>query len=281
MIKFNNASGFDPGETFLCGQCFRWEHIQDGVFYGVAGNRAAKIYTERDTICIESSDPDPLFWQNYLDLSFDYEKIVSDFSKDQNILPLVKAGKGIRILNQDLWETLVSFIISANNNIPRIKKIIGKLCELYGKKIEFDGKTFYGFPSPEVLSSLSISDLTEIKAGFRDKYILDAAKKVVSGEVDLKKIPKLNNKSAKNELMKINGVGPKVSDCILLFALGRHDVFPLDVWTKRILSEKFNISEKDMPKFIKEKLGENAGILQQYLYYYYAIKGNELAPKVG
>lgn len=281
MIKFNNASGFGLAETFLCGQCFRWERSQNDVFYGIAGNRAAKIYTEENTICIESSDPDPLFWQNYLDLSFDYEKIAESFSNDPTFLPLIKAGKGIRILNQDLWETLVSFIISANNNIPRIKKIINKLCELYGEKIEFDGKTFYGFPTPEILSSLSLSDLAEIKAGFRDKYILDAAKKVMSGDVDLDKIPKLNNKTAKAELMKINGVGPKVSDCILLFALGRRDVFPLDVWTKRILFEKFNVSEKDMPKFIKEKFGKNAGILQQYLYYYYAVKGNDLAPKAG
>ena len=276
MIRLEKIDHFDLEKTFLCGQCFRWEKYENGVFYGITGDSVAKAYYHKpDIIYIESSNPNLDFWNNYLNFSCDYKEVEQDLSKDELLIPCIKAGNGIRILRQDLWETMVSFIISANNNIPRIKKIIGKLCELYGKKIEFDSKTFYGFPKAEVLSKLDISELSEIRAGFRDKYILDAAKKVSSGEVDLAKIPKMNNQDAKKELMKINGIGPKVADCILLFALGRHDIFPFDVWTKRIIADIYGIPEKDMLSFVNKKFGQHAGIAQQYLYYYYAIRKND------
>ena len=217
-----------------------------------------------------------VYWSHYLNFSCDYNKAEKNLSKSEKLIPSIEAGRGIRILRQDLWETIVSFIISANNNIPRIKKIINRLCELYGERIEFDGRVFYGFPDPETLAVLDVTDLAEIRAGFRDKYIIDAAKKVVSGEVNLDMIPRLNNKSAKAELMKIKGVGGKVADCVLLFSLGRHNVFPLDVWTKRILINLYGISEKEIPEFIHSKFGHNAGIAQQYLYNYYAIEKNSL-----
>ncbi len=282
MIKLYNIDHFDLEQTFLCGQCFRWEKDENSVFYGVVANRAVKAYYhDPKTIYIESSDPDLVYWSHYLNFSCDYNTVEESLSKNVQLRPSIEAGRGIRILRQDLWETLISFIISANNNIPRIKKIINKLCELYGERIDFDGKVFYGFPSPEVLASLELKDLAEIKTGFRDKYILDAAKKVASGEINLNEIPKLNNKAAKAELMKIKGVGTKVADCILLFSLGRHDIFPLDVWTKRILSEVYGVAEKELPEFIKQTFGKNAGIAQQYLYYYYAIQGNSLALNAG
>ncbi len=277
MIKLYNIDHFNLEQTFLCGQAFRWEKDSSGIFYGVANCSAAKIYYhDENTIYIESSNPDLLFWSNYLNFSCDYNAAEAALSNDKTLLPCIEAGRGIRILRQDLWETIVSFIISANNNIPRIKKIINKLCELFGEKIEFDGKIFYGFPTPEVLAKLKLSDLAPIRAGFRDKYILDAAKKVVSGEVNLSEIARLNNKSAKAELMKIKGIGTKVADCVLLFALGRHDIFPLDVWTKRIINEVYKVDEKSIPEFIEKQFGKNAGIAQQYLYYYYAIEGNSL-----
>ncbi|MBR5155594.1 MAG: DNA glycosylase [Clostridia bacterium] len=277
MIKLYNIDHFNLEQTFLCGQAFRWEKDANGVFYGVVANCAAKVYHyDQNTIYIESSNPDLVFWSNYLNFSFDYNKAEELLSKDKSLLACIKAGNGIRILRQDLWETIVSFIISANNNIPRIKKIINKMCELFGEEIQFDGKVFYGFPTPEVLAKLDLADLAPIRAGFRDKYILDAAKKVASGEVNLGQVAKLNNKTAKAELMKIKGVGTKVADCILLFSLGRHDVFPLDVWTKRIVQELYGIDEKSVPDFVCKKFGNNAGIAQQYLYYYYAIEGNKL-----
>lgn len=277
MIRLYNIDHFDLEQTFLCGQCFRWEKDENNVFYGVVANHVAKAYYhDPKTIYIESSNPDLVYWSHYLNFSCDYNKVELELSHNNELIPCIKSGQGIRILRQDLWETLVSFIISANNNIPRIKKIINKLCELYGEKIVFDGKVFYGFPTPEVLANLELSDLSEIRAGFRDKYILDAAKKVTTGKVNLSEIQKLNNQAAKAELMKIKGVGTKVADCILLFALGRHDIFPLDVWTKRILTEVYKINEKEIPDFIKSTFGNNAGPAQQYLYYYYAIVKNRI-----
>ena len=282
MIRLYNIDHFNLEETFLCGQCFRWEKDENGVFYGCVANHAVKAYYhDPKTIYIESSNPDLVYWSHYLNFNCDYNKVEQQLSKDENMVPCIEKGRGIRILRQDLWETIVSFIISANNNIPRIKKIIGKLCELYGEKIEFDGKVFYGFPMPETLAVLSVEDLSEIRAGFRDKYIIDAAKKVVSGEVSLEQIPRLNNVKAKAELMKINGVGSKVADCVLLFALGRHNVFPLDVWTKRILNQVYGVEEKALPEFIHEKFGNNAGVAQQYLYYYYAVNGNSMENSIG
>lgn len=277
MIRLYNIDHFNPDDTFLCGQCFRWEKDKNGVFYGVTANHAAKVYYhDSNTIYIESTNPDLVYWSHYLNFSCDYNKVEKNLSSDKTLRPCIEAGRGIRILRQDLWETLVSFIISANNNIPRIKKIINKLCELYGEKIEFDNKVFYGFPSAEVLSQLELSDLAEIRAGFRDKYILDAAKKVSGGVVDLAQIPRLNNKNAKAELMKIKGVGNKVADCVLLFSLGRHNVFPLDVWTKKILNEIYGADEKNISEFIHQKFGNNAGVAQQYLYYYYAVAKNQI-----
>ncbi len=282
MIKLYNIDHFSPEETFLCGQAFRWEKDDSGVFWGTVASCAAKVYYyDQNTVYIESSNPDLVFWSNYLNFSCDYNKAEDALSKDKHLTPCIESGRGIRILRQDLWETIVSFIISANNNIPHIKKIINKMCELFGEEIQFDGKTFYGFPTPESLAELELSDLSPIRAGFRDKYILDAAKKVVSGEVNLSQLPKLNNKAAKAELMKIKGVGTKVADCVLLFSLGRHDIFPLDVWTKRIIQEVYGIDEKSVPEFVTEHFGKNAGIAQQYLYYHYAIVKNSLQADVG
>lgn len=276
MMKLYNIDHFSLEETFLCGQCFRWEKDENGVYFGTVKNDAVKMYyVDEKTIYIESTNPDLVYWSKYLNFSCDYNEAEEFLKKDEKLLLPIEKGKGIRILRQDLWETLISFIISANNNIPRIKKIIESLCRLYGDKIEFDNKIFYGFPTPEKLATLELSDLAEIKAGFRDKYILDAAKKVASGEINLSEIEKMGTPDAKKELMKIKGVGTKVADCILLFSLGRHNIFPLDVWTKRIISDLYNVEEKNIPAFVEEKFGIYSGIAQQYLYYYYAIEKNK------
>lgn len=276
MIRLYNIDHFSLDETFLCGQCFRWEKDSDGTFYGVVANHAVKMYyVDPKTIYVESSNPDLVYWSHYLNFSNDYNFIEQKLWQDEKLRPCIEKGRGIRILRQDLWETIVSFIISANNNIPRIKKIISALCEKYGDKIDFDGKVFYGFPSAETLSVLNIEDLSDIRAGFRDKYIIDAAKKVVSGEVDLEQLPKMSNIDAKNTLMKINGIGSKVADCVLLFALGRYKIFPQDVWIKRILLEQYGVEEKDIPDFVEKNFGNFGGVAQQYLYYYYAVEKNK------
>lgn len=276
MIRLYNIDHFNLDETFLCGQCFRWEKQEDGTFYGVVSNHAVKMYYhDEKTIYVESSNPDLVYWSHYLNFSNDYNFIEEKLQQDEKLRPCIEVGRGIRILRQDLWETIVSFIISANNNIPRIKKIISALCESFGEKIEFDGKTFYGFPDSDTLAKLSIEDLKHIKAGFRDKYILDAAKKVSNGEINLDKLQKMSDSEAKKALMKINGVGSKVADCVLLFALGRYRTFPQDVWIKRIINEIYGVEEKDISSFVTEHFGNFGGIAQQYLYYYYAVQKNK------
>ncbi len=276
MIRLYNIDHFSLDETFLCGQCFRWEKDNSGTFYGVVANHAVKMYyVDPKTIYVESSNPDLVYWSHYLNFSNDYNFIEQKLWQDEKLRPCIEKGRGIRILRQDLWETIVSFIISANNNIPRIKKIISALCESYGEKIDFDGKVFYGFPSAETLSVLTIEDLAHIKVGFRDKYIIDAAQKVASGEVDLEQLPKMSNADAKATLMKIKGVGSKVADCVLLFALGRYKTFPQDVWIKRILLEQYGVEEKDIDSFVEKNFGNFGGVAQQYLYYYYAIEKNK------
>lgn len=273
MIRLYNIDHFSLDQTFLCGQCFRWEKADDGTFYGVVANHAVKMYYhDPKTIYVESSNPDLVYWSHYLNFSNDYNVIEEKLWNDEKLRPCIETGRGIRILRQDLWETIISFIISANNNIPRIKKIISALCENFGEEIHFDGKTFFGFPSPEVLASLTTEDLAPIRAGFRDKYILDAAKRVASGEINLDDIKKMTDKDAKSTLMKIKGVGNKVADCILLFALGRYKTFPQDVWIKRILNDLYGVGEKDIPAFVENTFGNYGGIAQQYLYYYYAIE---------
>jgi N-glycosylase/DNA lyase len=176
----------------------------------------------------------------------------------------ISVSNGIRILKQPAWECLISFIISQNNNIPRIKKIIESLCKLYGNEINFDNKTYYSFPSPEQLYK---ADLALIKAGFRAKYIQDATNKVVEGEIDLSTIYSKDKSEAQEYLKKIKGVGEKVADCVLLFAYQRFDVFPKDVWIKKIITKLYNISDSEIELFATNKFKNLAGIAQQYLFY--------------
>ena len=166
---------------------------------------------------------------------------------------------------QRVFETVISFIISANNNIPRIKKIIESLCENFGEKIKGG---YYKFPAPEVLSKLTVEDLSIIKSGFRAKYIIDASKKISSGEIDLDKIYSMNSTDGREYLKQIKGIGDKVADCILLFAYQKFDVFPKDVWIKKILHNLYNVEAKDFDLFIKNKFGDFGGFAQQYLFYY-------------
>ncbi len=256
---------FESVHTFECGQCFRW-NLSDRGYVGVAADKVC--FAENNNIICNDEDAD--FWRDYFRGEVDYGDIKKMLvSSDKKLAPCIKYGGGIRILHQDLWEMIISFIISANNNIPRIKGIIEKLCESFGEPIEFQGERFYSFPTAERLSGLKQADLAHLKAGYRDRYILDAAQKVASGEVDLEALKNMPTVDAKKMLMRICGVGSKVADCILLFSLERYEVFPQDVWIKRILKDVYNVDEKDVAVFAADMYGEYAGIAQQYLYYYY------------
>lgn len=248
---------FHLQKTFECGQCFRFNKNADGAYFGIAYGKALTLYQRPDGVelfGVTKAEFENTFF-DYFDLGRDYDRINEILSRDPVLKDIIPYSRGIRILNQQPFETVVSFIISASNNIPRIKKIIAALCESFGEN--------GAFPSPEVLAKCTTDDLSVIRAGFRDKYIIDCAKKVASGEIDLEKVKKMDYKNASAELQKINGVGKKVADCSLLFGFGFIDAFPKDVWIKRILQHFYGVADESTLDFYGY-----GGIAQQYLFYY-------------
>lgn len=255
-----NPENFDLEMTLDCGQAFRFKQTGDKEWTGVCGGRVLKLLQTEDEIMIRDLNEADFygFFEDYFDLSRDYGKIIDEISDNEILSSAAAYGSGIRILNQEPFETLCSFIISQNNNIPRIKGIIERLTKKYGKELS-DG--FYDFPGPEALAGLTVEDLADIRMGFRAKYILDAAKKVASGEIDLDSLYDKDYETAKSELMKIKGVGPKVADCTLLFSLKHFEAFPIDVWIKKAMSKLF-------PDGLPEKYKQYGGIIQQYIFFY-------------
>ena len=258
-VIITDCSLFDLKKTFECGQCFRFDIDENNIWHGVAAEKEISLCQDENSVVMYpvSKEDFESFWCDYFDLKRDYEAVNTELSKNEILKNACNYGKGIRILKQDPWEALCSFIISQNNNIPRIKGIIKRLCETYGKKI---GES-YSFPSASVLARFSVEDLAPLRSGFRAKYIIDAAKKVASGEIDLKDISKSNSDEARQKLTAIYGVGNKVADCTLLFGMAHIDVCPKDVWIKRALTVLF---DGDFPECAKEY----AGIAQQYIFYY-------------
>lgn len=251
---------FNLKNTLECGQCFRWNENGDGSYSGIVKGKYARIYDQNDHILIENcTEQDFLkIWKDYFDLDNDYQNIRSEISeKYPSLQCAVDSIDGIRILKQEPWEALCSFIISQNNNIPRIKGIVARLCENFGEEFS-DG---YRFPSANVIAALSVDDLAPLRAGFRARYIIDAAQKVSSGAVYLEHMYTAPINECRKELMTITGVGAKVAECTLLYGLHRLEAFPIDVWMKKALSSFF--SEIDIAN-----LGPYAGIAQQYIFHY-------------
>ncbi len=249
---------FELSATLDCGQAFRWSSISPTVWCGIANGRYLKIEQKENTIILYNVTQNEYqnIWEEYFDFRRDYNEIIGEI-KNEKLKTAAFFSKGIRILKQDPWETLCSFIISQNNNIPRIKGIIERLCENFGEKI--DGG--YTFPAAEKIAALTVDDLSVLRSGFRAKYILDAATKVANGTIDLNKLSGISTDVAREELLKIYGVGNKVADCVLLFGVGHLDAFPKDVWIKRAL-EKMFVGE------LREIDSAYAGIYQQYIFYY-------------
>lgn len=247
-------------QTLDCGQSFRWDERPNGSFYGTAFGKTVTARMENDTLYLDGATVKDAkaVWTDYFDLRFDYAAVKDALSQLHPVLREAAAfAPGMHILNQDSWEALCSFIISQNNNIKRIKGIVARLCEGFGEQ----GDGVYGFPLPETLAKLTPDDLAPIRCGFRAGYLLDAARKVACGEVDLGKIRKMETGKASEELMKIKGVGPKVAQCALLYGMHRLECFPLDVWMKRAMARLF-------PDLAPEDFGEYAGIAQQYIFHY-------------
>ncbi len=269
-IYLGSLREIDPVKTFECGQCFRWNADENGDYYGVAFDKAAKVITEGEEVYIITTREDyDSIWRKYLDMDRDYESIRLGFDGGEYLARCAEYGAGIRILQQERWEALCSFIISQCNNIPRIKGIVEKLCAAYGRRIEFEGREFYSFPSAETIAALEPEDLAHIRSGYRAAYIVGAARAVARGEIDLEALAKTDSETAMKGLLSLNGVGKKVANCALLFGLGHMEAFPIDVWMKRALNEHFD------PDFDPESLGEYAGLAQQYIFYFARSGGGE------
>lgn len=259
-VEITLSDGFDLKNTFDCGQCFRWNENPDGSYTGIVQDKETRIFKDADTVIIENcTESDFLnLWKSYLDLDNDYDKIRAEIvNRCPELKCAVDSIDGIRILNQEPWEALCSFIISQNNNIPRIKGIVTRLCENFGEKCG----NGYSFPSADVIAKLTVDDLAPLRSGFRARYIIDAAQKVSNGTVNLEKMRTTPIEDCRKELMQITGVGAKVAECTLLYGLHRLDAFPIDVWMKKALKTLFSGVNP-------EKIGEYAGVAQQYIFHY-------------
>ena len=263
FVKLNIEDDFDLERIFECGQCFRWNADEKGVYTGVAMGKAARIYREGDDIFISGTVDDfENIWRGYFDLDRNYREIRKTLCTDEYMTAASEYGAGIRILCQDKWEALCSFIISQCNNIPRIKKIVETLCRCFGEETELFGKVYYTFPSAEKIAELTAEDLAPLRCGYRAPYIIGAAKAVFSGELDLEAIASGTPENALKALKSLNGVGDKVANCAVLFGLQMLDAFPIDVWIKKVLTAHYG---KD---FDPSVFSPYAGIAQQYMFYY-------------
>ncbi len=259
-IVLTEVTEFSLKETLDCGQAFRWQEKEPDIWQGVAFGKYLKIGIDESKVTLYDTDKATFesVWQDYFDLERDYALIISVLSQNEVLKKAAGFANGIRILRQEPWEALCSFIISQNNNIPRIKGIIDRLCSNFGDEIT-DG--FYSFPSAKKISSLTLDDLAVLKSGFRAKYILDAANKVANGEIDLEALKIEDITVARQKLMTIYGVGEKVADCTLLFGLNKIEAFPKDVWIKKAMVTLF---DGELPSCA----AEYAGIAQQYIFHF-------------
>lgn len=268
-----NVECFNLKYTLECGQCFRWECIEDNTYVGVIEDRVIKIKQEENKILVWSSLVDNLeeVVCEYFDLNKDYVSLEEEIAKiDKNVEESLKYSSGIRILNQPLFETIISYIISANNNIKRISRSVKDISRKYGKKVVFENNEYYLFPTLEEIKNITMDDLLECGTGFRARYIKNVINYFSDNNEFLINLKEMDTDSARKSLMALMGVGPKVADCILLFSLKRGEVFPVDVWVKRIMEKlyfKDNTSIKEISEFAKDKFGKHAGIIQQHLFH--------------
>ena len=274
-IILEEIENFDAKAIFTCGQAFRWYEESDGSFTTVHLGRVLNVLNEKDRVIFKGTNLKEFdeIWMDYFDLNTDYKEIRKVLSNNEILPKAMEYGKGIRILNQNHFEMLISFIISANNMIPRIKKSIEVISMRYGKFIcEDENRKYYSFPTVEELSKATVEDLREFaKVGFRDKRIFDTVNMILNEKIDLYSFENLETDILREELLKFSGVGNKVADCIMLFSYKRGEVFPVDVWIKRVMEELFIKKETPVKKISKEAdriFGKYAGYAQQYLFYY-------------
>ena len=271
LVIIKNTDYFKPSDIFDCGQCFRFNKTGEEIYEGVAFSKYIRVYAKGSDIYIENAvlEDFNLIWHDFFGLDMDYGEIIRSFKnygKDDALKKAIDFCPGIRILRQNEFECLISFIISQNNNIPRIKKTVERLCSNFGDKvISAGGENYYKFPTPEQIVS-SGDNLDIIKSGFRGKYIYDTAKGIINGDICLDTVHNMTTREGIEYLMNIRGVGPKIASCVMLFGYNRLDAFPIDVWVKRILEKYYSPSLS--PDEIIDTFGVYAGAAQQYLFHY-------------
>lgn len=275
MVILEGVSDFDPKHIFECGQCFRWHKQEDESYTGVAKGRVINVSRQDDIVRIKNTNLEEFntIWYDYFDFGTNYTDIKNNLkSMDEYLDKATDFGWGIRILQQDGWEMLISFIISSNNRIPMIQRAIENLSRNFGKYIgKYEGKDYYAFPTPEELNKATIEEIRACQTGFRDKYIKSTTESVINNNEDVLSYRNLETEECLKELLKFNGVGPKVGDCIALFGMQKYDTFPVDVWVKRVMQEFYVEDDMSLPKIRKfaiDKFGDLSGFAQQYLFYY-------------
>lgn len=293
-VILEGLKSFNIKQILECGQCFRWDKISDTNYIIVAYGRVIEVLQQGDKATIYNSNEEDFnnIWINYFDLERDYDEIKIELAKDEILRKSVDFGYGIRILNQDPFEMLISFIISARNSIPSIKKTVKKICEAWGERIEYKGEEYYTFPTAKAIKEATLEDIQGTGASFRSKYIVDTIKKVNEAievkedmgknpdkyserpeilDFDLEYIKSLSDDECHIALQKFMGVGAKVADCIMLFSMAKHSAFPVDVWVKRAMIYFYvapDVSLNKMRVFARDKFGAYSGMVQQYLFYY-------------
>lgn len=278
-VILEGVKNFNIKQILECGQCFRWEKKAELNYIIIAYGRVIEVIQEDDKVTILNSNKEDFnnIWFEYFDLGRDYSKIKDELSKDEILKKSVDYGYGIRILSQEPFELVISFIISARNSIPSIKKTIKKISERWGKEIEYNGEKFYTFPTPEMLKDVTEDDIRETGASFRSKYIVDTVFNInkdldnIDGVYNLKRIASLSDDECHTALQEFKGVGAKVADCIMLFSMKKYSAFPVDVWVKRAMMHFYNAKEGSLNKiriFARDKFKDLSGFAQQYLFYY-------------
>ena len=293
-VIIEGVKNFNIKQILECGQCFRWDKISDTNYIVVAYGRVIEVLQNNDEVIIYNSNEEDFnnIWLNYFDLERNYDEIKEVLAQDEILRKSVEFGYGIRILNQDPFEMLISFIISARNSIPSIKKTVKKICEGFGQKIEYKGEEYYTFPTPKEIKGATLEEIQATGASFRSKYIVNTIGKVNEAlevkedminnpdkyeerpeilDFDLDYIKSLNDDECHIALQKFMGVGAKVADCIMLFSMTKHSAFPVDVWVKRAMIHFYvapDLSLNKMRVFARDKFGALSGMAQQYLFYY-------------
>lgn len=274
-IEIEEVKDFNLEQTLECGQCFHFDKIGNNEYIVVAKGKMLHVLQNDEKLTLFNTNIQEYYdvWENYFDLKRDYGKIKKLLlSSNKEISEAIEVKWGVRILNQDFFETLMSFIISQNKQIPHIKQIVAEISRRYGEKAgEWGEKEYYNFPTLKKLAEVTEEEFRECKTGFRAAYLFDACQKLNSNQAVMDKIYQMSSEEAREELLKIKGVGEKITNCVLLFGLSKREAFPVDVWIKRIMEQIYFHKETKIEviqEFAEKKFGEYGGYAQQYLFYY-------------